>query len=50
MASPLTLGQAADLVDVAIQKIWLKDTQDVGTYYDKMYNVTTGVEDYYMKD
>jgi len=50
MASPLTLGQAADLVDVAIQKIWLKDTPDVGTYYDKMYNVTTGVEDYYMKD
>lgn len=50
MASPLTLGQAADLIDLSIQKIWLKNTPDVGTYYDKMYKVTTGVEDYYMKD
>ena len=50
MGSPLSLGQAADLIDLSIQKIWLKDTPTVGTFYDKMYNVTTGVEDYYMKD
>lgn len=50
MAAPLTLGQAADLIDLSIQKIWLKETWDAGSFYDKMYNVTTGVEDYYMKD
>ena len=50
MASPLTLGQAADMVDVSIQKFWLKDTKTYPEYWKKFYNVTTGVEDYYMKD
>lgn len=50
MGAPLTLGQAADLIDLSIQKIWLKGTPDMPTYYDKLFNVTTGVEDYYMKD
>jgi len=50
MASPLTLGQAADLVNVAIQKIWLKPTVEDKQFYSKFYNVTTGVEDLYLKD
>lgn len=50
MAAPLTLGQAADLVDVSIQKIWPKLTVELEEYWRKFYNVTTGVEDYYMKD
>jgi len=48
--APLTIGQAADLVDLAIQKIWLKGTTEQEEYFRKVYNVTTGVEDYYMKD
>jgi len=50
MAAPLTLGQAADLIDVSIQKIWLKGTELSEEYFRKFYNVTTGVTDYYMKD
>jgi len=50
MASPLTLGQAADLVDVAIQKIFLKPTVEDRKFYSKFYNVTKGVQDYYLKD
>lgn len=50
MASPLTISQAADLVDVAIQKIWLKGTTEDKEYFKKFYNVTTGVSDLYMKD
>uniref|UniRef100_A0A6H1ZHW9 Uncharacterized protein n=1 Tax=viral metagenome TaxID=1070528 RepID=A0A6H1ZHW9_9ZZZZ len=50
MPSPLKLTAAADLVNLAIQKIWLKETPSMETYYDKMYNVTTGVTDLYMKD
>lgn len=50
MPAPLTLSQAADLVDVSIQKIWLKGTTETEEYFRKFYNVTTGVTDYYMKD
>ena len=50
MPSPLTLSQGADLVDRSIQNIWLKESPTVETFYDKMYNVTTGVTDLYMKD
>lgn len=50
MASPLTIGQAADLVNVAIQKVWLKGTTESTEYFKKFSNVTTGVTDYYMKD
>lgn len=46
----LKLGQAADLIDLAIQKIWLKGTTESTEYFRKFYNVTTGVTDYYMKD
>lgn len=50
MPAPLTLSQAADLVDVSIQKVWLKGSVEDREFYKKMCNVTTGVTDYYMKD
>ena len=50
MAAPLTLGQAADLIDLSIQKMWLKGTTEDKEYFRDFCNVTTGVEDYYMKD
>ena len=50
MAAPLTLSQAADAVDLSIQKYFLKDKIYGEEYFRKFYNVTTGVTDYYMKD
>lgn len=49
-SSPMTLSQAADLIDLSIQKIWLKGTTEKEEYFRKFYNVTTGVVDLYMKD
>jgi hypothetical protein len=49
-SAPLTIGQAADAVDVSIQKYWLKDEQEKEEYFRKFYNVTTGVTDLYLKD
>lgn len=50
MPSPLTIGQASDLVDVSVQKIFLKPTTEDREFYKKFCNVVTGVSDYYMKD
>src|SRR3990167_3907805 len=51
MAAPLTLGQAVDLTDVAIQDIYLKESKlEKKSVYDKYFNVVTGVTDYYLKD
>ena len=51
MSAPFTLPQAVDLTDVAIQDIYLKESslQDK-SFYDKYFNVVTGVTDYYLKD
>lgn len=49
MPNPLTLNDAADLIDVSIQDIWLKGSERQ-TFFDKYMNVETGVQDYYMKD
>ena len=51
MPNPFTLGDAADLTNVAIQRIWLK-TSDVEktTYYDKYFNVETGITDRLTQD
>ena len=47
----LTLGTAVDLVDVAIQKIFLKETDlEKKSVYEKYVNVERGVSDLYMKD
>lgn len=51
MGAPLTLAQAVDLTDVSIQDIYLKESKlEKKRYYDKYYNVVTGVTDYYLKD
>jgi len=49
MPNPLTISDAADLVDVSIQNIWLKPSEKM-TFYDQYFNVETGVSDYYLKD
>ena len=51
MSAPLTLGQAVDLTDVAIQDIYLKESNlEKKSFYDKYYHVVSGVTDYYLKD
>ena len=51
MSAPLTLSQAVDLTDVAIQDIYLKESKlEKKSVYDKYYNVVSGVTDYYLKD
>lgn len=49
MPNPLTLTDAADLIDVSIQDIFLKGSVK-NTFYDQYMNVETGVTDYYTKD
>jgi len=47
----MTLGQAVDLTDVAIQDIYLKESKlEKSPVYSKYYNVVSGVTDYYLKD
>lgn len=48
MAAPYTLGQAADLVDLSIQKLFIK-ASDPELMYPKYFNTRT-TEDYYDKD
>lgn len=50
MAVPLTLTDAADLIDVSIQDIWLKGSEKESRMFEQYYNVETGVVDYYLKD
>lgn len=51
MSAPLTLAQAVDLTDVAIQDIYLKEsTLEKKPFYSQYYNVVDGVTDYYSKD
>ena len=51
MSAPLTLEEAVDLTDVAIQDIYLKESKlEKKSVYDKYFNVVSGVTDYYLKD
>lgn len=50
MPNPLTLTDAADLIDVSIQDIWLKGSEKETRLFEQYYNVETGVVDYYMKE
>jgi len=51
MGVPLTLGDATDTVDAAIQNMWLKVSKaEKPTYYDKYFNIVRGITDYYEKD
>jgi len=49
MPNPLTIADASDLVDKAIQSIWIKGSVKQ-PFYSQYFNTTTGVTDYYMKD
>lgn len=48
-ATPLTLTDAADLIDVSIQDIFLKGSTS-NPFYSQYMNVETGITDYYTKD
>ena len=48
MSAPLSITQAADLVDLSIQEIYEK-TSEPDVVYPKFFNVRT-TEDYYEKD
>lgn len=50
MANPLNLSDAADLIDVSIQDIWLKGSEKESRQFEQFYNVESGVSDYYLKD
>ena len=50
MPNPLNLSDAADLIDVSIQDIWLKGSEKESRMFEQYYNVETGVSDYYLKD
>lgn len=51
MPIPFALGDAVDLTDVSIQRIWLKTSKlHRVTYYDKYVNVERGVTDRLLKD
>lgn len=50
MPNPLTLSDAADLIDVSIQDIWLKGSETESRMFEQYMNVETGVTDYYLKE
>jgi len=50
MPNPLNLSDAADLIDLSIQEIFLKGAETESTLYQQYYNVDSGVTDYYIKD
>jgi hypothetical protein len=50
MPNPLTLTDAADLIDLSIQDIWLKGSEKESKIYEGFYNTESGVTDYYTKD
>ena len=50
MPNPLNLSDAADLIDVSIQDIFLKGSEAETSQYKQYYNVETGITDFYMKD
>ena len=50
MTNPLNLSDAADLIDVSIQDIWLKGSEKESRQFEQFYNVEKDVTDYYTKD
>src|SRR3990167_7518220 len=50
MPNPISLIDAADLIDVSIQDIFLKGSEKESRMFEQYYNVETGVNDYYLKD
>lgn len=50
MPNPLNLSDAADLIDVSIQKIFLKGSEKQSRLFEQYFHVETGITDYYYKD
>lgn len=50
MPNPLNLSDAADLIDLSIQEIWLKGSEKESRMFEQYYNVQTGIKDFYEKD
>lgn len=50
MAVPMTLTDAANLIDLSIQDIWIKGSAQETELYKQYYNVETGIVDYFFKD
>ena len=50
MSTPLAIGDARDLIDLSIGKIWLKGSETESSVYKQYCNVETGVTDYIVKD
>lgn len=50
MPNPLSLSDAADLIDISIQDIFLKGSEKESRLYEQYMNVEAGVTDYYTKD
>jgi hypothetical protein len=50
MPNPLTLSDAADLIDASIRDIFVKGSEKETAQYKDIYNVETGVTDFYLKD
>ena len=50
MPNPLNLSDSADLIDVAIQDIFLKGSEAESRRFADYYNEETGISDYYVKD
>jgi len=50
MSIPFALGDAADLIDVSIQRLWLKSSNLDDEDYKLYFNTESGVVDYYLKD
>ena len=50
MPNPLTLSDAADLIDASIQEIFVKGSETETSQYKEVCNVETGITDYYLKD
>jgi hypothetical protein len=47
---PLSLGDAVDLLDRSIQKIWAQPSEAETRMFEQYAGVETGVEDYYLKE
>ncbi len=50
MPSPFNTSDAADLLDVSVQRVFLKGSEKQSRMYESYYNVETGIVDYYDKD
>ncbi len=50
MPNPLNLSDAADLIDVSIQDIWLKGSEKETRLFESFMHVESGITDYFMKD